>query len=71
MNLYYGSIDPNEHLNIFRAQMTLYTVDQTMWCKVFPTSLREGPLEWFTDLPPNLMALSSSLLRFLGGLRKL
>jgi len=33
--------------------MTLYTVDQTVWCKVFPTSLREGPLGWFIDLPPN------------------
>ena len=53
MNLYDGSTDPDEHLNIFITQMTLYTVDQTVWCKVFPTSLREGPLGWFTDLPPN------------------
>ncbi|XP_068474839.1 uncharacterized protein [Phaseolus vulgaris] len=53
MNLYGGSTNPDEHLNIFRTQMTLYTVDQTVWCKVFPTSLREGPLGWFTDLPPN------------------
>jgi len=44
MNLYDGSTNPDEHLNIFRTQMTLYTVDQTVWCKVFPTSLREGPL---------------------------
>ena len=56
MNLYDGSTDPDEHLNIFRTQMTLYTVDQTVWCKVFSTSLREGPLRWFTDLPPNFIA---------------
>jgi len=53
MNLYDGSTDPDEHLNIFRTQMTLYTMDQTVWCKVVPTSLREGPLGWFTELPPN------------------
>ena len=53
MNLYDGSTDPDEHLNIFRTQMTLYTIDRTVWCKVFPTSLREGPLGWFSDLPPN------------------
>jgi len=33
--------------------MTLYTTDQTVWCKVFPTSLWEGPLGWFTELPSN------------------
>ena len=53
MNLYDGYTNSNEHLNIFITQMTLYTIDQTVWCKVFPTSLREGPLGWFTKLPPN------------------
>ncbi|XP_068475223.1 uncharacterized protein [Phaseolus vulgaris] len=53
INLYDGSTDPDEHLNIFRTQMTIYTTDRTVWCKVFPTSLREGPLGWFSDLPPN------------------
>jgi len=56
MNLYDGSTNPNEHFNIFRTQMNLYTIDQTVWCKVFPTSLREGPLGWFTELPPNFVA---------------
>jgi len=53
MTFYDGSSDPDEHLNIFRNQMTLYMIDQTVWCKVFPTSLREGPLGWFTGLPAN------------------
>ena len=56
MNLYDGSTDPDEHLNIFRTQMTLYTIDRLVWCKFFPTSLREGPLGWFSDLPPNSIA---------------
>ncbi|XP_068486989.1 uncharacterized protein [Phaseolus vulgaris] len=55
MNLYDGSTDPDEHLNIFRTQMTLYTINHMVWCKVFPTSLREGPLGWLTELPLNFV----------------
>ncbi|XP_068483112.1 uncharacterized protein [Phaseolus vulgaris] len=33
--------------------MTLYTTDNNVWCKVFPTSLQGEPLTWFTELPPN------------------
>ena len=50
---YDGSTDPDEHLNVFKTHMTLYTTDKTLWCKVFPTSLQEGPLGWFTKLPAN------------------
>ena len=32
-----------------------------MWCKVFPTSLRERPLGWFTDLPPNFITKFNTL----------
>jgi len=61
MNLYDGSTDPDEHLNIFKTQMTLYTIDRTVWCKVFPTSLKEGSLGWFSDLPPNSIASFDAL----------
>jgi len=34
--------------------MTLYTTNKAVWwCKVFPTFLQEGPLNWFTQFPPN------------------
>ncbi|XP_068498574.1 uncharacterized protein [Phaseolus vulgaris] len=33
--------------------MTLYTTDNNVGCKVFPTSLQGEPLTWFTELPPN------------------
>jgi len=52
---YDGSTNPYEHLNVFKTQMTLYTIDKTLWCKVFPTSLQEGPLVWFTKLPTNFV----------------
>ena len=53
IKLYDGSTDPEEHLNVFKTQMTLYTTDKALWCKVFPTSLQEGPLGWFTQLSTN------------------
>jgi len=48
---YDGSTNPDKHLNIFKTQMTLYTIDKALWCKVFPTTLQEGPLGWFTKFP--------------------
>jgi len=53
IKLYDVSTDPDEHLNIFKTQMTLYTTNKAVWCKLFPTSLQEGPLGWFTGLPSN------------------
>jgi len=53
IKLYDGSTDPDEHLNVFKIQMTFYTTNKEVWCKVFPTSLQEGLLGWFTGLPPN------------------
>ena len=53
IKLYDGSTDPNEHLNVYKTQMTMYTTDNNVWCKVFPTSLQEEPLTWFTELPSN------------------
>ena len=53
IKLYDGSTDPDEHLNVFKIQMMLYTTEKAVWCKVFPTSLQEGPLSWFPELPPS------------------
>jgi len=55
IKLYDGSTDPNKDLNVFKTQMTLYTTNKEIWCKVFPASLQEGPLGWFTGLPPNFV----------------
>ena len=33
--------------------MSLYTTDDAVLCRVFPTSLKGGALSWFTKLPPN------------------
>jgi len=55
IKLYDGSTDPDEHLNIYQMQMNLYTTNKAVREKVFPTSLQEGALNWFTQLPPNLV----------------
>ena len=39
IKLYDGSTDPDKHMNVFKTQMTLYTANKAVWCKVFPTSL--------------------------------
>jgi len=55
IKLYDGSTNLDEHLNVFKMQMTLYPTNKAVWCKVFPTSLQKEPLSWFTELPPNFV----------------
>jgi len=33
------------------TQLKLYTMDDNIFCKVFPTSLKGATLKWFTGLP--------------------
>jgi len=49
---YDGSTDPDEHIDVYETQMRLYTTNQTVMCRVFPTSLKGMALNWFTRLPP-------------------
>ncbi|XP_020202611.1 uncharacterized protein LOC109788328 [Cajanus cajan] len=49
---YDGTADPEEHLDAFVTQVGLYTDDDAIMCKVFPTSLKGPALNWFTRLPP-------------------
>ena len=53
IKLYHGSTDLDEQVNVFKTQMTLYTTNKAVWCKVFPTSLQKALLGWFTRLLPN------------------
>lgn len=42
--------------------MSLYTSDKSVWCKLFPTSLKGGALSWFTRLPSDSMDSFKTLL---------
>jgi len=50
---YDGSTDPDEHMDAYATHMSLYTSDDAVLCRVFPTSLKGATLSWFTKLPPN------------------
>jgi len=37
---YDGTTDPDEHMDAYTAHMSLYTTDDAVLCRVFPTSLK-------------------------------
>ena len=49
---YDGTTNPYEHLDAFLTQANLYTNDNTILCRVFPTSLKGATLTWYGGLPP-------------------
>ena len=50
---YDGSTDLDEHMDAYTTHMSLYTSDNAVLCRVFPTSLKGAALSWFTKLSPN------------------
>ncbi|XP_068477276.1 uncharacterized protein [Phaseolus vulgaris] len=50
---YDESTDPDEHMDAYTTHTSLYTSDEAVLCRVFPTSLKGATLSWFTKLPPN------------------
>jgi len=51
MEKYDGSTDPNEHIEVYTTQISLYTWNDVILCRVFPTNLKGATLSWFTRLP--------------------
>jgi len=51
MDQYDRTIDPDEHIDVFTTQMSLYTTNDVIMCQVFTTSLKGRVLSWFTCLP--------------------
>jgi len=50
---YDGSTDPDEHMDAYTTHLSVYTSDDAVLCRVFPTSLKGATLNWFTKLSPN------------------
>jgi len=50
---YDSTTDPDEHMDDYTTHMSLYTLDDAVLCRLFPTSLKGGTLSWLTKLPPN------------------
>jgi len=49
---YDGTTDPDEHMHVYLTQVGLYSTEDAIMCKVFPTSLKGAALSWFTRLAP-------------------
>ena len=51
--MYNGRIDPMEHVSQFKQKMTVHSQDETLLCRVFPSSLGPMPMRWFNGLRTN------------------
>jgi len=50
MSQYDDTTDSEEHVDVFTTQVGLYTSNDAILCRVFPTSLKGPALNWFTRL---------------------
>ena len=52
INQYDGTIDPDEYVNVYVIQMSLYTINNIALCRLLPTSLRGGAPVGLLDFHP-------------------
>ena len=48
--MYNGRIDPLEHVSHFNQRMAIHSKNETLMCKVFPSSLGPVAMRWFDGL---------------------
>ena len=48
--MYNGRTDPVEHVSHFNQRMTVYSKNEALMCKVFPSSLELMAMRWFDGL---------------------
>ena len=51
--IYNGRTDPVEHVSHFNKRMVVHSKDETLMCKVFPSSLGLVVMRWFDGLRAN------------------
>ena len=51
--MYNGRTDPVEHVSQFKQKMAVYSRDEALLCRVFPSSLGPMPMRWFDGLRTN------------------
>ena len=49
--IYDGKSNPNFHVGLYLNSMALYSRNESLLCKVFPSSFREIASDWFHKLP--------------------
>ena len=48
--MYNGRTDPVEHVSHFNQRMVVYSKNETLMCKIFPSSLGPVAMRWFDGL---------------------
>ena len=66
LDKYDGTTDPDEHVDAYVTQVNLYTVEDALLCRVFPTSLKGAALSWFTRLPTHSIDCFDTLVKKFG-----
>ena len=51
--MYNGRTDPVEHVSQFKQKIVVHSQDETLMCRVFPSSLGPMPMRWFNGLKTN------------------
>ena len=51
--MYNGRTDPVEHVSQFKQKMAVHSQDETLMCRVFPSSLGSMSMRWFDGLRTN------------------
>nr|KYP44995.1 hypothetical protein KK1_033456 [Cajanus cajan] len=60
---YDGTTDLDEHIDLYLTQVNLYTNENVILCRVFPTSLKGSTLAWYTQLPTRSVDSFNTLVR--------
>ncbi|XP_023899945.1 uncharacterized protein LOC112011839 [Quercus suber] len=66
LTMYNGKTDPVEHVNHFNQRMAVHLKNETLMCKVFPSSLRPMAMRWFDGLQEGSINSFKELTRAFG-----
>ena len=64
--IYNGRTDPVEHVSHFSQRMTVHSKNETLMCKVFPSSLGPMAIRWFDGLRADSIDSFKELTRAFG-----
>lgn len=48
---YNGTIDPNDHINLYLSFLQTQTLDYELLCRAFPGTIKGNPYHWFISIP--------------------
>ena len=64
--MYNGRTDPMEHVSHFNQRMAVHSKNETLMCKVFPSSLGPMAIRWFDGLKEGSINSFKDLTRVFG-----